>query len=491
MGEQGRLEVIAEVDPFGLEGSLVEGRFRVEGMVAEGGFGVVYAAHHLGLDVPVALKVLKAPPGLDDAATGAFIERFALEAKTIARLRHPHIVQALDTGVLQTPAGRSLPWIALEWLSGEPLDRYLAARAGRYLSPAQCLDLLRPVVEALAYVHDAGVAHRDVKPENVMLVRGPRGPSARLLDFGIAKVMAPDEQPGVGRTRARQPATFTPEYAAPEQVAGDRTGPWTDVHALGLLFTELLTGRMPYAGATVTDLFAETVSRRRPSPATLGVDVGPWEPVLSRALALTPEERYPTAGALLEALLVAVPTYAVPQPLAAVPDLPSALPAPSNETPTVLASAVVPVPSSPAPTRGRLVRTFVLAATAVSLAVATLAVGVRGGETDSRSAPLAHAAATTVVSLQVPPEPPPARRVAPAPNASSSASAQDAATALPTPSTELPRLAAPTTAPAPSPSSTAPASARLSATPARDARRRGGVGARGADSPARQPYTLE
>src|SRR5438270_11296522 len=118
-------------DRFGLVGTELERKFRVERRVAEGGFGVVYAGRHIGLDAPIAIKVLKTPPDLSEAAKREFIAKFVLEARTIARIKHPNIVQVLDTGVTVMPSGEQAPWMVLEWLTGETLEQMLHARRGQ------------------------------------------------------------------------------------------------------------------------------------------------------------------------------------------------------------------------------------------------------------------------------------------------------------------------------------------------------------------------
>ncbi|MFO0608424.1 MAG: serine/threonine-protein kinase [Polyangiales bacterium] len=292
-------------DEFGLVGTAIDGKYAVEAVAAAGGFGVVYRGRHLVLGSAVALKVLRVPPELGEGARRAFVQMFLNEARIVAALTHPAVVRAVDFGAVAYAPGLDAPWMALDWIDGATLARDLDARRGRGgRSPAEALSLLGPVAEALAEAHEAGVAHRDVKPGNVMLphARGRRGVEARLLDFGIAKVMGGDETATSGQTLTHSalPA-FSPRYAAPEQVSRMRSGPWTDVHALGLLFTEVLTDRAPYDGDKL-QLTAQAMASARPTPGRFGVDVGPWESVLARALALHPNDRYPDARALLDAL---------------------------------------------------------------------------------------------------------------------------------------------------------------------------------------------
>jgi eukaryotic-like serine/threonine-protein kinase len=281
-------------------------RYDVERAVARGGFGVVYYAKHLALGSPVALKVLDVPANLR-GAEATLIERFRREAQTLASLRHPAIVRALDVGALDASDGGHV-WMALEWLDGVTLADDLAAREGRARSPRETLALLGPVFDALTSTHAQGIAHRDIKPGNIMLTASTTGePAARVLDFGIAKEFRPDEEPGTGDTETHGDfSAFSLDHAAPEQVGRARTGPWTDVHALALLVTELLVGRRPYAGEASFDLFAAVMSPQRPTPARFELDVGPWEVELCNALALKPAARHADAGALHRALVATV-----------------------------------------------------------------------------------------------------------------------------------------------------------------------------------------
>jgi serine/threonine-protein kinase len=303
------------MDRFGLAGQRLDNKYDVEGEVAEGGFGVVYRGKHRALQTSVAIKVLKMPAEFSEAARTEFAKKFLAEAQTLAQLQHPAIVRALDFGVSPMPSGETAPWMVLEWVEGQSLHAWLAARGGRPCTPEETLALLRPVFEALAVAHDHGIAHRDIKPANIMIpavtpgrsMRG-YGPAARVLDFGIAKAMRPEETSGSGATRtASGLLAFSLQYAAPEQVGATRTGPWTDVHALALVLTEMLTGRRPYPGTDNMEITMSVLSPTRPTPAAFGVDAGPWEPVLARALAVRPTDRYSHAAEMLQALEERVP----------------------------------------------------------------------------------------------------------------------------------------------------------------------------------------
>src|SRR5215831_3873815 len=316
-------------DLFQLAGTCLDGKFQVEKFVAEGGFAVVYFGQHLSLDRSVAIKVLKTPPELSERARQDFISKFRLEAKTIARLSHANIVQVLDFGVSAMPSGEQAPWMVLEWLTGRSLEKELAGRRGAGgRAPEQALDLLEPIFDALAYGHEEGIAHRDVKPANIMIVPTKRGDVLKLLDFGIVKIMDKGETAEINPAPTRGTlSAHSPAYAAPEQITGLRTGPWTDVHALGLLLTEVMTDLPPYEGKNITTLLREILSPQRPTPARHLIDAGPWEAVLAKALALEPADRFKDAGEFLVALKSAIPeslkpvVLAEPLPRAVEPEL--------------------------------------------------------------------------------------------------------------------------------------------------------------------------
>src|SRR5262249_51823444 len=250
---------------------------------------------------------------LNERAREHFISKFRLEATTIARLNHLNIVQVIDFGVSPMPSGDSAPWMVLEWLTGRSLDQELQRRRGRGgSSPREALQLLEPIFDAWAYSHEEGIAHRDVKPANIMIVPTKRGEMLKLLDFGIVKIMDKGETAeNLAPTRAFLSA-HSPAYAAPEQITGLRTGPWTDVHALALLLTEVMTDLPPYEGKDITTLLREILSPQRPTPARRRIDAGPWEPLLCRALALEPETRFKSAGEFLAALRNAIPVALTP-----------------------------------------------------------------------------------------------------------------------------------------------------------------------------------
>jgi tRNA A-37 threonylcarbamoyl transferase component Bud32/tetratricopeptide (TPR) repeat protein len=303
-------------DPLGLVGTLLERKYQVDAVVAEGGFSIVYRALHLTLAAPVALKVLRPSLRAERDALVDHVSQFRAEAALLSRLRSSGVVAVLDSGV--TLLGQDplwFPWLALEWLEGETLKDHLARRRGQGgRTPAECLDLLRPVLVTMAEAHELDIVHRDLKPSNIMLVPTRKGFVPRVLDFGIAKVMAPDrKRPASGHTATDSDTrAFSPVSAAPEQLSGARTGPWTDVYALGLLLTEVLLDRPPIGTTDRHELHRIAFARERPTPGAHGAPVGPWEEILTRALAVRPSDRPPDARALLRELEAALADSVAP-----------------------------------------------------------------------------------------------------------------------------------------------------------------------------------
>jgi serine/threonine protein kinase len=359
----------ARRDPFRLVGQTLELRFRVDAEVAEGGFGVVYRAYQIALDRPVALKVLKVPTELSAEERAQFQRNFAAEARTIGRLRHPNIVEVFDFGVTAVSGGSPVLWMALEWLDGQTLEALLDKRRGRPgMTPSQALAFIRPALECVAYAHSQRVVHRDLKPGNVMATMIHGKPFLKVLDFGISKILSVAEPSRAGttnRTSSAAPA-FSPAYAAPEQIAFGRTGPWTDVHALGLIITELLTNQTPYSRPD-HEIFEQILALERPTPSSKGIDVGKWAPILAKAMAHSPRERFQTAGDLLVALEKAL---SVARPAIVSGSLPPV----GDRTVVVEAGMVIqegPLPAkSPAPAQTMVIRSRVLArATAMMPAI--------------------------------------------------------------------------------------------------------------------------
>ncbi len=312
-------------DVFRLVGTVIDGRYRIDSVIGEGGFGVVYRGHHQAFDQAIAVKCLKIPSHFSDQGRETFLKKFQEEGKILSRLgHHPAIVRVFDLGLTKA-RGDDVPYLVLEWLDGFPLADLLQARRARTsvapesagFGEAEAVAILRPVIEALASVHAEGIAHRDVKPENIFIMDGAKGSPAKLLDFGIAKAMQEGERiTQVGGRTSSNFAAFSPQHGAPEQfrpAVFGATGPWTDVHALGLILGELTSNRAAMPGLDFAELLVGATMGTRPTPRALGANVSDaFERVIVRALAFDPRERFADASAFLAALDEVVPR--VPRP---------------------------------------------------------------------------------------------------------------------------------------------------------------------------------
>jgi serine/threonine protein kinase len=224
---------------------VVAGRYALQQLIGRGGSAEVWRADDTSLDRAVALKLVTLPTDEGSARAGD-------EARTLARLNHPGLVPVYDAGT--DDAGR--PWVVMELVEGETLSETLKRGP---LTSERTATVGRSVAEALAYVHDKGLIHRDVKPGNVLL--GTDGRS-RLTDFGIARLIDSAKVTSTGMM------VGTASYLAPEQVAGEPVGPPADVYALGLVLLECLTGEREYSGATVEVALAR-LTRQPDVPADL------------------------------------------------------------------------------------------------------------------------------------------------------------------------------------------------------------------------------
>ena len=272
-----------------LLGALVDRRYRVRGRVAKGGMATVYTALDERLDRTVALKIIHPSQGND----ASFVDRFTDEAKTVARLTHPNVVAVYDQG---THSG--LPYLVMEYVRGRTLREILTER--RRLTPAEALAVMEQVLSALAAAHRAGLVHRDVKPENVLVAEAPSGSSlvdavVKVADFGLARaVEASAEDPEAGHLMA------TVAYVAPELVADGFADPRSDVYSAGVMLFEMLTGRVPYDGDRPVDVAWQHVDRDVPPPSRYAAALpAALDELVLSATRRDPSARPTDAGALL------------------------------------------------------------------------------------------------------------------------------------------------------------------------------------------------
>jgi len=272
--------------------SLGGGRYRLDRSLGHGGMATVFLARDEELDRPVAIKLLAE----NLAGDSAFRDRFLREARLAARLSHPNVVSVYDAG--EAEDGR--PFMVMEYVPGKTL-----AEVGRP-TPAEAVGLVLQACQGLAHAHEAGLVHRDVKPQNLLL----RDDGVlKVADFGIARAAETTALTQVGTVLG------TAAYLSPEQALGEEVTPATDVYALGAVIYELLAGRTPYEFDSLADLAA----KQREEPITpvseLAPEVSPQvEDAVMRALARNPTYRPPSAAAFAQELSATAPFEATVQP---------------------------------------------------------------------------------------------------------------------------------------------------------------------------------
>jgi serine/threonine protein kinase len=272
----------------------IAGRFRIECEIGTGGMGTVYRATHLGLERPVAVKIIKQ----EFAGDRDVADRFLREARTMARLRHTHAAMIFDAGNL--PDGRH--FIIMEFVEGTTLSQALA-RETRF-SPEQAVKIAVQICEVLEEAHQLGIIHRDLKPSNIML--NERG--VRVLDFGVAKVLVTADTTATHATTGSGQIVGTPRYMSPEQCLGQRVGARSDLYSLGVVLYEMLAGRPPFVDVLPSAVLVKQAIAPPPPLPQLRPDIPrQLALVVHSLLAKRPEDRPRTAAAarlLLEKSLV-------------------------------------------------------------------------------------------------------------------------------------------------------------------------------------------
>jgi serine/threonine-protein kinase len=264
---------------------VVFGSYRVERLVGSGEMGSVYAATHVQLNKRVALKILAGPL----AREPVLVERFLREGRASARVRHDHIIEVFDVGVVQ-----DLPYLAMEFLEGELLAGFYARGV---VAPADLVGIMLPVVAAVATAHDQGVIHRDLKPDNIFLRRDSRGRlQPVVLDFGLSKIA----EEGHLKLTETNALLGTPYYMSPEQAYdAKRVTPATDQYALGVIMYEGAAGRRPFEGNTLLEVFRRITSGvYRPLSGPGDGFLDRLGRVIGRAMSRQADARYPNLWAL-------------------------------------------------------------------------------------------------------------------------------------------------------------------------------------------------
>ena len=276
------------------ENMVVADRFRLVRMIGRGGMGSVWQAMHLGLDTPCAVKFIEG----ELANVAEAHSRFEREAKAAAQLRSPNVVQIFDHGVWQ---GR--PYIAMELLEGEDLGKRLARSGGRLPAPDVNF-VVQQVCRALTRAHQAGVVHRDLKPDNIFIVKDDDRDIVKILDFGVAKSAAALD----GSNTKTGAMLGTPYYMSPEQAQGIKSvDARSDLWSLAVIVFQCLTGRLPFESEALGDLLVKIIVNPVPVPSQYNpmVPVG-FDSWWVKAADRSPENRFPTAKAFAESLGIAL-----------------------------------------------------------------------------------------------------------------------------------------------------------------------------------------
>lgn len=322
-------------------GGVLSRRFRLIRKLGEGGMGEVYAADPIDGGMRVAIKILRR----EFISDGLVRSRFLEEGRTCMRLQHPNVARVLECALAEDGA----PYLVLELLEGVPLGAYM--QNGARVPVAQAAPILQGILSGLGAAHAQKIVHRDLKPDNVFLTRGPNGTFVvKVLDFGIAKVM--DAAGGMGNRTRSGVLLGTPAYMSPEQARSARdVDERADLWSVGVLFYEMLTGRVAFPAPTEYARLAALLSAEPQPLEQVDSAFAPLAPFVSRALKKNREERFATAHEMARALAAVAPSGSLRPPEA--PAAEAAAPALSRlpQVPSLLAPVQgVTAPPRPAPT---------------------------------------------------------------------------------------------------------------------------------------------
>ncbi|MEO6724562.1 MAG: protein kinase [Blastocatellia bacterium] len=292
-----------------LVGRVIDGKYRIEALLAEGGIGSIYRARRLAIGDEVAVKTLQP----DWASDAEMLERFRREAQTAARLKHPNVVTIHDFG--RTADGQV--YLVMELVEGRNLRELMRGREP--LAADFVVEVLEQISAALDEAHRHGIVHRDLKPENIVLAESATDWRVKVLDFGIAHWR--NLAAGVSTLTQSGAVLGTPRYMSPEQCLGHEVDGRSDVYTLGIMLFEMLTGTPPFNSSTFDALIAQHMHQKPPSLRMLNPNISPAiEQVVLQALSKQRDERQSTAGALARQLTAALESSApLPVPLPPTP----------------------------------------------------------------------------------------------------------------------------------------------------------------------------
>ncbi|MCX7807473.1 MAG: protein kinase, partial [Deltaproteobacteria bacterium] len=291
-----------------LVGTVIDERYRVIRRIGEGGMGIVYEVEHVVIEKRFALKVLRE----DYCGNPEVVERFRREAKSASRIGNEHIVDISDFGEL--PSGSS--YFVMEFLEGEDLANVLARE--RSLPLLRAADITIQCAKALGAAHAKGIIHRDMKPENIFLIRKDDRPDfVKIVDFGIA-MMADIETPGSPHRKLTKAGMVfgTPEYISPEQAAGKPIDHRSDIYSLGVILFEMLTGRVPFTADSFVGVLTKHLLEPPPSLKSINPELNvpeAVEGVIEKALAKDPNARFQSCEEMAAALEEALKNDSKPQ----------------------------------------------------------------------------------------------------------------------------------------------------------------------------------
>ncbi|MEW5942178.1 MAG: protein kinase, partial [Chloroflexota bacterium] len=295
------------------------GRYHILEQLGEGGMATVYKAYDTKLERDVAVKIIRTDM-FGPTVIERMLKRFEREAKVLGRLSHPNIVKVMDYGEHE-----GSPFIVMEYLPGGALKQKMR---NERMPWREATRLLVPIARALAYAHEHGMIHRDVKPSNVLIAQTGE---PMLTDFGIAKIL---DTEGTGELTGTNTAIGTPDYMAPEQITSKNVDARADVYALGIVYYEMVTGRRPFVADTPMAVLFKQASEPLPRPTSIQPDLPESvERILIKALAKNPDDRYETMTLFANALENLVSTSGSrPTSVRVAPARKEAAPAPVERT---------------------------------------------------------------------------------------------------------------------------------------------------------------
>jgi serine/threonine-protein kinase len=267
------------------------GRYRILEPLGQGGMGRVFLAHDPVIDRDVAIKLITLRPDMPEQDVRQYHERFLREAQAAGALIHPHIVAVHDIG--RDPHS-DRPFIVMEHVAGRDLKKVIRERAP--VGPHEAVRIAAQIASALDFAHRRGIVHRDIKPANVLLGDGGQ---VKITDFGVARL------PDSDLTQSDQ-FVGSPGFMSPEQLKGGTADGRSDLFALGVILYQLLTGRSPFEGESVSEVLYKISTQPPDPPSEAHADVSAdFDPILERALAKDPDDRYQTGQEMLAALMEA------------------------------------------------------------------------------------------------------------------------------------------------------------------------------------------